>query len=194
MIFSKINGVDMLPLHHRKTLTESGKGSPPVPPPPLQGGGWGRPLQKFCKKTARRYYKRESLHAVLHGRDVIVCPSSNRGTHRQRWRYKTCAHCGEDWGGGTGEGGGDSAGGNHHGTRTTSVSCRQRLLRMRAPVVVQDHAVWLPSGGPELCVLLVSGAVRHRHALDPAGQAADDKRETRGRRGAAEGEAATGVA
>ena len=25
--------------------------------------------------------------------------------------------------------------------------------KCRAPVVVQDHAVWLPSGGPQLCVL-----------------------------------------
>ena len=50
--------------------------------------------------------------------------------------------------------------------------------------------------GPQsLCkILLESGAVRQRCAPDPAGQAADNARETQGRRGAAEGEAATGAA
>ena len=65
---------------------------------------------------------------------------------------------------------------------------------MPALVVVQDHAVLLPSGGPQLRVLLVSGAMRQCRAPDPAGQAADDARDTRGQRGAAVGEAATGAA
>ena len=42
---------------------------------------------------------------------------------------------------------------------------------MRVPVVVQDHAVWLPPGWPQLLVLLVSGAVRQRCAPDLTGQA-----------------------
>ena len=176
----------MVPLHHQKKLTKSGEYSPPVPPyPPQRGGGTGRPLRKLRQKTARRYKNCASLQTVLHGSDVIVCPSSNIGTHKQRWRRKTCALCGEDRGGGTGEGGGDGAGGNHHGTRPTGGSCRQRLLRMRAPVVVQDHAMWLPSGGPQLRVLLVSGAVRQRCAPDLSGQAADDAGENSRRRGAA---------
>ena len=131
---------------------------------------------------------------MLHGSDVIVCTSSNRGTHIQRRRYKTCSRRGEYQGGGKGEGGGDGAGGNHHGTGPTGGSCRQRLLQMRAPVVMQDHVVWLPSGGPQLRVLLVSGAVRQCRAPDLEGQAASDARETRGRRGAEEGETATGAA
>ena len=93
-----------------------------------------------------------------------------------------------------GEGGGDGAGGNHHGTRITGVSCRQRLLQMRVPVVVQDHAVWLPSGGSQLRVLSVPGAVRQRCDPDPAGQALSDARETRGRRGTAERETVMGAA
>ena len=64
---------------------------------------------------------------------------------------------------------------------------------MRDPVVVQDHAVWLPSGGPQLRVLSVSGAVRQRRAPDPAGQAVDNAGETRGWRGEVEGETATGA-
>ena len=144
-------------------------------------------------KTAHRYYKRESLHAVFHGGDVIVCLSSNRETHRWIWQNKTCARHGEDRGGGKGEGGGGGVGGNHHGTRTTGVSCRRRLLRMRASVVVQDHAVRLPSGGPQLRVLLVSGVVRQCRAPDPEGQTADDTGGPRGQRGAAEAEGATGA-
>ena len=42
---------------------------------------------------------------------------------------------------------------------------------MRAPVVVQDHGVWLLLGGPQLRVLSVSGAVRQQRAPDPAGHA-----------------------
>ena len=47
-----------------------------------------------------------------------------------------------------GKSGGGVAGGNHHGTGQTGGSCQRRLLRMRAPVVVQDHAVRLSGGGP----------------------------------------------
>ena len=61
---------------------------------------------------------------------------------------------------------------------------------MRAPVVVQYHAIWLPGGRPQLRVLSVSGAVRQRRAPDLA---TDDARENRGRRRAAEGGAATGA-
>ena len=64
---------------------------------------------------------------------------------------------------------------------------------MRASVVVQDHVMWLPGGGPQLRVLLVSGAVRQCRAPDLAGQTADDVGETSGRRGEAEGEATTGA-
>ena len=106
-----------------------GEDSPPVPPlPPQRGGRRGHPLRKLRQKIARRYNNRESLHAVLHGLDVIVCPSRNRGTHRRRWRNKTCVRHGEDRRVGKGEGVGDGAGGYHHGTRTTGVSCRRRLL------------------------------------------------------------------
>ena len=184
----------MVPLHHRTTLTESGEEYTAVPlPPPQSGGRRGRPHRKLRQKTAHRYYKHESLHAVLHGRGVIVCPSSNRGTHRRRWRNKTCARHSEYRGGRKEEGGGDVAGGYHHGTRTTGVSCRRRLLRMRAPIVVQDHVVWLPSGGPHLRVLSVSGVVCQCRAPDPAGQAADNAGGTRRRIGSAEGEEATGA-
>ena len=131
---------------------------------------------------------------MLHGRDIIVCPSSNRETHRQRWRETTCARRGEDQGDEKGGGRGYSSGGNHHCTGTTGGSYRRRLLRMRAPVAMQDHAVWLPSGGPPLRVLLVSGAVCQRRAPDPAGQAAPDARETWVRKVTAERETATGVA
>ena len=58
---------------------------------------------------------------------------------------------------------------------------------------VQDHTVRLPLGGPQLRVLSVSGAVRQCRSPDPAGQAADDAGGTRGQRGAAEGEEATGM-
>ena len=65
----------MVPLHHRTNLTKLGEDSPPVPPPPTaKGGGVRTPPSKIAPKTARRYYKRKSLHAVLHGRDVIDCP------------------------------------------------------------------------------------------------------------------------
>ena len=64
-------------------------------------------------------------------------------------------------------------------------------MRLRASVVVQDHVVRLPSGGPQLHVLSVSGAVRQCRAPDPAGQAAEDAGGTRGRRRAAEGEETT---
>ena len=59
---------------------------------------------------------------------------------------------------------------------------------------MQDHAMWLLGGGPQLRVLSVSGAVRQFCALDPAGQASYNARETEGRRGAAEGEMTTGAA
>ena len=48
--------------------------------------------------------------------------------------------------------------------------------------------MWLPSGRPELRVLSVSGVVRQHHAPDPSGQAADNTRESRGRRGQRRGE------
>ena len=76
------------------------------------------------------------------------------------------------------EGAGGGAGRNHHGTRPTGRSCRRRLLQIWAPVVVQDHAMWLPGGGPQLRVLSVSGAVRQRRAPDPEGQTAYDAGET----------------
>ena len=82
---------------------------------------------------------------------------------------KTCARHGEDRGGGKGKGGGDGTGGNHHGTSTTGLSCRQRLLQLRATVALQDHAMCLPSGRPQLRVLSVSGAVRQRRAPDLEG-------------------------
>ena len=140
---------------------------------------------------ARRYNKRNSLSSVLHGRDVSDCLPRNRGKHRRRWQTKNCAHHGQYRGGRKGEGGGDIAGDKHHGTSTTGLSCRRRLLRMRVSVVLQEHAVRLQSGRPQLCVLLVSGAVRQRCAPDPAGRAADDTERTRGRRGEAEREEAT---
>ena len=97
--------------------------SPRSSPPTSKKGGGVRTLPlKIAPKTARRYYKHISLHAVLHGRDVSDYPSSNRGTHRRRRKNKT-------WGRKEG-GGGDGAGGNHHGTSTTGVSCRRRLLRL----------------------------------------------------------------
>ena len=55
---------------------------------------------------------------------------------------------------------------------------------MQATVIVEDPAVRLPLGRPQLCVLSVSGAVCQCHAPDPAGRAVDW-------RGAAQGEEAT---
>ena len=124
---------------------------------------------------------------------LSVCPSISRGAHRRRWQNKTCARHGEDRGGRKRGGERDGAGGYHHGTRTTGVSCRRRLLRLWASVVVQDHTVRLPSGGPQLRVLSVSGAVRQCRAPEPAGRAAGGTEGTRGRRGAVEGENTTGA-
>ena len=62
---------------------------------------------------------------------------------------------------------------------------------MRVSVVLQDHAVRLPSGRPQLRVLSVSGAVHQRRTLDPAGRAADDTERTIGKRGEAEREETT---
>ena len=182
----------MVPLHHRTRLTKSGENSPPSPPlQPQGGGGWMTPPSKIAPKTGRRYDKLNSLHAVLHGRDISDCPPRNRGRHRQRWRTKTCACHGEDRGGGKGEGGGDVAGGNRHGTSTTVLSCRRCLLLLRATVVLQDHVMRLLSGRPQLRVLLVSGAVHQLCTPDLAGQALDDAERIRRRRGEAEGEEAT---
>ena len=122
--------------------------SPRSSPPTTKGGGWGIPLRKLREKTAHRYKSCTSFHTVLNGSDVTVCPSRNRGTHRQRWRGNTCARCGKAWGGGTGEERGDGAGGNHHGNRQTDGSCQRRLLRMWETVVVQDRALRLLGGGP----------------------------------------------
>ena len=62
---------------------------------------------------------------------------------------------------------------------------------MRVSVVLQDHAVRLLSGRPQLRVLSVSGAVRQRRTPDPAGQEADNIEQNRRRRGEAEREEAT---
>ena len=51
----------------------------------------------------------------------------------------------------------------------------------------------LLSGGPQLRVLSVSGAVCQCCAPDPSGRTADDAEGTKGRSGAAEGENATGL-
>ena len=63
-------------------------------------------------------------------------------------------------------------------------------MQMRVSVVLQDRAVRLPLGQPQLRVLSVSGAVRERHIPDPAGRAADDAERTRRRRGETEREEA----
>ena len=72
--------------------------------------------------------------------------------------------------------------------RATGVSYRRRLLRLRASVVVQDHTVRLPLGGPQLHVLLVSGAVHQCCAPGPEGRSGDNAEGAREWRGAAEGE------
>ena len=44
--------MNMVPLHHRTKLTESGEESPPVPPPPPQrGGGVRTPPLKIARKN-----------------------------------------------------------------------------------------------------------------------------------------------
>ena len=43
-----------------------------------------------------------------------------------------------------GEGGGDGAGGSHHGTRTIVLSGRRRLLQIRAHVDVKKRAMQMP--------------------------------------------------
>ena len=117
-----------VPLHHRTMLTISGECPPPILTPPPQKGGARTPPSKLRQKTARRYNKRKSLRAVLHGRDVSDYPPSNRGSHRRRWRAKTCARPGQVRRVGRGEGGGGGSGGKHHGTSTTGLSCRRRLM------------------------------------------------------------------
>ena len=186
----------MVPLHHRTKLTESGEESPPVPPPPHRKGGWGEdaPFKNCAKKLCVG-----TTNAILYTpfcTDVtsLCAPLAIEGHTDGDGDTKPAPVVVEIKGTERGEKGDSSVSGNHHGTRTTGGSCRRRLLQMRAPVIVQDHVVWLPSGGPQLRVLSVSGAVRQCRAPNPAGQAADDARETRGRRGAAEGEAATGAA
>ena len=76
--------------------------SPRSSPPTTKGKGRGSPHRKLCKKSAHRYDSCTSFHPVLHGGDVTMCPSRNRGTHRRRWRETTCARHGESRGGGTG--------------------------------------------------------------------------------------------
>ena len=61
---------------------------------------------------------------------------------------------------------------------------------MRAHVVVQDRTVWLLGGGPLLCVLSVSGAVRKRRSPEPTGHLKTDAGDTMGGNGGAAGEAA----
>ena len=57
---------------------------------------------------------------------------------------------------------------------------------MRVPAFVQDCALRLPSGRPQVHVLSVSGVVHKRRAPDPTGQAESDAGETIGRVGEAE--------
>ena len=64
---------------------------------------------------------------------------------------------------------------------------------MRATVVVQDRTVWLSGGGPLLCVLLVSGAVRKRCSPEPTGNFKPEAGDTMGGNGGAAGEAAEGT-
>ena len=64
---------------------------------------------------------------------------------------------------------------------------------MRATVVVQDRTVWLSGGGPLLCVLSVSGAVRKRRFPEPTGHFKSDAGDTMGGIGGAAGEAAEGT-
>ena len=59
---------------------------------------------------------------------------------------------------------------------------------MRVPVVLQDRALRLPSGRPQLRVLLVSGAVLQRRDPDLTGRAAKDAGEDIGGRGEVERE------
>ena len=61
---------------------------------------------------------------------------------------------------------------------------------MWVPVVLQDRALRLPSGRPQLRVLLVSGAVHQHCASDLTGRASKEAGEAIGRRGEAEGEEA----
>ena len=65
---------------------------------------------------------------------------------------------------------------------------------MRATVVVQDRTVWLSGGGPLLCVLSVSGAVRKRRSPDPTGHNKLDAGDARGGNGRSVGEEAEGTA
>ena len=139
----------MVPLHHRTKLTKSGENSTSVPPPTKRGGGGVRkPNSKIASKKERRYNKRNSLCVILHGRDVSDCPLSNMGKHRQGWRTKNCDRHSQYRRGGKRKGGEDGAGGKHNITSSTGLSCWRPLLQIRVSVILQDHAVRLPSGRP----------------------------------------------
>ena len=64
---------------------------------------------------------------------------------------------------------------------------------MRATVVMQDRTVWLSGGGPLLCFLLVSGAVRKRRSPEPIGHFKYDAGDTMGGNGGSAREAAEGT-
>ena len=183
-----------VPLHHRSMLKILGEDSPtvltPPPPSPQRGGGQGHPLRKLRQKRARRYYKCKYLRAVLHGCNVSNYRPSNRGSHRRILRAKTCVCPGQVR---RGKGGGDGAGGKHHGTSTIGLSCWWYLLWMWVPVVLQDRVLRLPSNRPQLRVLSVSGVVSQCRAPYPTGRAAKDSGEAIGRRGEAAWEEAMWV-
>ena len=133
---------------------------------------------------ARREYARPSRYMSEFRRDVSDIPSSNRGSQRRRWQSAPGVPFCEAQRGKRREGEGDGAGGTHHGTSTFGLSCRQRLLRMRANVDVQDHAMRVPQGRSRLCGIPVSGAVCQPHALYSSGRDADQG----GHRGKGDGE------
>ena len=64
---------------------------------------------------------------------------------------------------------------------------------MRAHVVVQDRTVWLSGGGPLLCVLSVSGAVRKRRSPEPTGHNKLNAGDAMDGNGRSAGEAAEGT-
>ena len=153
----------------------SGEPTPPpvLIPPRRRGGGEIQPSKKLCEKTARREYVRPYLYTYEFRCEVSNIPSSNRGSQRRRRQSEPGVPFGEDWRGKRREGEGDGAGGTHHVTSTFGLSCRQRLLRMRANVYVQDRALRVLQGCSRLHDMPMSGAMCQPRAPDLTGRDAE---------------------
>ena len=141
-----------------------GENPPQFSFPQDKGGRRNTTYKKLREKTARREYAQTSHYTSEFRRDVSDNPSRNRGIQRRRWQSEPGVPFGQERRGKRIEGEGDGSAGSHHVTSTFGLSCRRRLLQMRAYVDVQDRAIRLPQGRSRLRVMPLSGAVCQQSA------------------------------